>query len=496
MINLKNIRKLKKEKKKIGLVHGVFDIVHIGHIKYFEEASNLVDYLIVSVTSDKYIKKGPGKPIFDINKRCEVLKSIKYIDEVIISDFETAKEIINIVKPNIYIKGNDYKNFRDDLSKNIILEKKEVEKYGGKIVFTQSELHSSSSIINKSFNYITEESKKFLKKNNLNSILNNFKKHSNHYSNKKILIIGDPILDVIKFVKPSGKSNKNNILATRLINSETTFGGTILVANFLSQFYKKIDYLYVGNLQELSFLKKILNKNINLIKINSKNSIIRKNRYVDEYTLNRLFQSNENEDYKLDLKTQKKIKTKLEKIINKYNQILLYDYGYLYSSQILINFFNQYSKNLVVNCQSNSFNFGFNIPDKYKKANILSIDEAEFRLLVKDSTSDVKKLILKNKFKFKKYKFVIITQGKTGCYLVNSQKIKFIPTIINQRLDTTGAGDIFLAMFSYLKLNTDLNLDEISIISHVAAGIHSNQLANRYDLEKINLLKVLGIIFK
>ena len=161
MIYLKNIRKLKKEKKKIGLVHGVFDIVHIGHIKYFQEARSLVDYLIVSVTSDKYIRKGPGKPIFDINKRCEVLKSIKYIDEVIISDFETAKEIINIVKPNIYIKGNDYKNFRDDLSKNIILEKKEVEKYGGKIVFTQSELHSSSSIINKSFNYITEESKNF-----------------------------------------------------------------------------------------------------------------------------------------------------------------------------------------------------------------------------------------------------------------------------------------------------------------------------------------------
>ena len=209
----------------------------MGHIKYFQEARSLVDYLIVSVTSDKYIRKGPGKPIFDINKRCEVLKSIKYIDEVIISDFETAKEIINIVKPDIYIKGNDYKNFRDDLSKNIILEKKEVEKYGGKIVFTQSELHSSSSIINKSFNYITEE-KKILKKNKLKNILNNFKKNSNNYSNKKILIIGDPILDVIKFVKPSGKSNKNNILATRLINSETTFGGTILVANFLSQFYK------------------------------------------------------------------------------------------------------------------------------------------------------------------------------------------------------------------------------------------------------------------
>ena len=162
----------------------------------------------------------------------------------------------------------------------------------------------------------------------------------------------------------------------------------------------------------------------------------------------------------------------------------------------MINFFNNYNKNLVVNCQSNSFNFGFNIPDKYKKAKILSIDEAEFRLLVKDSTSDVKKLITTNLNKFKNYKHVIITQGKTGCYVIHSQKIKFIPTILNQRLDTTGAGDIFLSMFSYLILNTNLDLEEISIISHVAAGIHSNQLANRYNLDKINLLKVLGIVFK
>ena len=71
----------------------------------------------MSVTTDKFIKKGPGKPIFGIDKRCEVLRSIKYIDEVIISDFETAKEVIKKLKPDIYIKGKDYKNFNDDLSK-------------------------------------------------------------------------------------------------------------------------------------------------------------------------------------------------------------------------------------------------------------------------------------------------------------------------------------------------------------------------------------------
>ena len=154
-----------------------------------------------------------------------------------------------------------------------------------------------------------------MKIKNLKNIFEVFKKSSSNFSDKRILIIGDPILDIVKFVKASGKSNKNNILATRLIYSETTYGGTILVANFLSQFYKSIDYLYVGNSKDYNYLKKKLNKNINLIKIISKNSLIKKNRYVDEYTFNRLFQNNENEESKLDLKIQNEIKGKLQKSI-------------------------------------------------------------------------------------------------------------------------------------------------------------------------------------
>ena len=154
-MNLKEkIKILKKQNKKIGLIHGVFDIIHYGHIKYFEEAKRKVDYLIVSVTENKYVNKGPGKPIFNTVKRCEVLKSIKDIDEVIISNYPTAIQNIKLIKPDYYIKGKDYKNLSDDLSKNILLEKKEVEKYKGKILFTNSELHSSSSIINKNFDFM------------------------------------------------------------------------------------------------------------------------------------------------------------------------------------------------------------------------------------------------------------------------------------------------------------------------------------------------------
>ena len=303
------IKKIKSKKSiKVGLVHGVFDAIHIGHLWYFKKAKKLVDKLIVSVTTDKYVNKGPGKPIFDINKRVELLESIDVIDEVIISDNKTAVEIIKKIKPDIYIKGSDYKNLSSDLSNQIRIEKKTVESVGGKLVFTNSPLFSSSSIINRNFDFLEDDAKKYLtlyekNKQQLDKKFSNFIKNK---SNKKIILIGDPLLDVMKFVLPSGKSNKNNIIATRFIKEEINLGGTLLVLNFISQFYKHIDYLFVGNKKDFNFIKNKISKNIKIKFILSDNNIIKKTRYIDSYNNSKFFQVNENENVKF--KNRSKIK--------------------------------------------------------------------------------------------------------------------------------------------------------------------------------------------
>lgn len=496
MTSNKNSYKLISKNKTVGMVHGVFDIIHYGHALYFKEAKSKVDYLIASITSDKFVNKGPGKPIFSLNKRIEVLKSIKYIDEVIVSDSKTAVNNLEKIKPNFYIKGKDYKNIDQDLSKQILIEKKTVEKFGGRILFTDSELHSSSSIANNAFEYINDEIKKILDGLDKKLFEHNFLQLIKKKNSKKILIIGDPILDILRFVEPSGKSNKSNIISTKYLNEEVNAGGVLLVANFLNLFCKNITLLFSGEDKNLKILKRHLNKNIKIEFLRTKNQLIKKIRYIDNYSNERIFQNNFNEKDKLSNLEEIKVIKKINTLSKKHDEILFFDYGYAYSNNKLINSLKSLSKKITINCQSNSYNFGYNVADKFKFGKTLSMDEAEFRLVVRNKEDSLYKLIKKNSKLFKNFENLIVTQGKKGCYLKKNNQIYFVPCIINISVDSTGSGDIFLAMFFIAKLFKKFSNLESLILSHIAAGLHSNQLGNRFNYNCLDIYKVLSSINK
>ena len=97
-------KKLLNKKHKTALVHGVFDILHVGHKRYFEEAKAHADLLIVSITTDKFVNKGPSRPIFNQNLRAELLASFEVIDYVILSDNETAVNVINNIMCKIFFQ--------------------------------------------------------------------------------------------------------------------------------------------------------------------------------------------------------------------------------------------------------------------------------------------------------------------------------------------------------------------------------------------------------
>ena len=123
----KIIKKLKSKKKKIALCHGVFDLLHIGHIKHFEEAKLNSDKLIVSITSDEHVNKGPNRPVFPIEVRMECIAALENVDYVCSNSNESAVKAIKLLKPNVYCKGKDYIDNKLDVTGKINQELKAIK---------------------------------------------------------------------------------------------------------------------------------------------------------------------------------------------------------------------------------------------------------------------------------------------------------------------------------------------------------------------------------
>lgn len=122
--------KLKKANKKIVLTNGCFDILHIGHAEYLKEAKKLGDFLFVGINSDSSVKKlkGESRPINNEKDRAKLLSYLEFIDYAIIFEEKTADNIIDLIKPDIYVKGGDY-------TKESLPEYQTLLKYNSEIAF-------------------------------------------------------------------------------------------------------------------------------------------------------------------------------------------------------------------------------------------------------------------------------------------------------------------------------------------------------------------------
>ena len=270
-------RLLEKEKtigRKIVHCHGVFDLIHIGHIKHFKESKRLGDILVVTVTPDKFVDKGPGRPAFKERTRIEALEALEDIDYLALNTERSALSAIRKIKPNFYCKGPDYKNFSHDLTGKISDEVKEVKKFKGRVIFTKSETFSSTRLINENSGILSNEQKMFIKNIKKNNNFISTRKKIENFKKLKVLLVGEIIIDQYVFCEALGKSGKEPVLALRDLYTEEYLGGAGAISNHLSTFCKNIKLLsMLGEREEFKkFINSSIQKNVNLEYIKKKNS--------------------------------------------------------------------------------------------------------------------------------------------------------------------------------------------------------------------------------
>src|SRR5215831_1491607 len=115
---------------KVVLAHGVFDILHVGHKRHLDIGKRHGDLLIVTLTTDKFVNKGPDRPVFGEKLRAEMVAGLEMVDYVGISPNPGAEHVIEVVRPTYYLKGSEYSDEESDVTGRIKTERMTVEKFG------------------------------------------------------------------------------------------------------------------------------------------------------------------------------------------------------------------------------------------------------------------------------------------------------------------------------------------------------------------------------
>ena len=141
---------LKSRGKKIVHCHGCFDMMHLGHIKYFQASKKMGDVLVVTVTPDQFVDKGPDRPVFDQNLRAESIAALESVDYVAVNRWPTAEETLRLLLPNYYVKGQEFEKLHDKTGK-IHKEVEVVRQIKAEMRFTHEIVFSSSELIKEHF---------------------------------------------------------------------------------------------------------------------------------------------------------------------------------------------------------------------------------------------------------------------------------------------------------------------------------------------------------
>ncbi len=140
------IRAVQQERsagRRIGLANGIFDLLHVGHIRYLNAAKQQADLLVVAVNSDASAQslKGPGRPLTPAEERCEILAALQCVDYVTVFEEPTAQALIHAIAPDVHCKGTDY-------SPDTVPERDAVQQIGGKVAIVgDAKEHATRDLI-------------------------------------------------------------------------------------------------------------------------------------------------------------------------------------------------------------------------------------------------------------------------------------------------------------------------------------------------------------
>ncbi|HYE50516.1 MAG TPA: PfkB family carbohydrate kinase [Azospirillaceae bacterium] len=493
------VARARQEGRTVALAHGVFDLLHLGHVRHLEEARRHGDMLVVTLTADRHVNKGPGRPVFSEQLRAQMVAALEHVDLVGINHEPTAVNVLHTVKPSVYVKGSDYANAADDVTGKIVDERDAVEAHGGRVVFTDDITFSSSSLINKYLGVYDTELAAYLEDARAQNLLPRLIEVIESVADKRVLLVGDTIIDEYRYVVPMAKAPKENMIATLYKDRETFAGGVIAAANHVAGFCREVEVVTcLGEHHRYEdLIRQTLKPNVTLHVVDRPGKpTTRKTRFVENGYMRKLFEVYEMDDTPLDAAEEAALVRLVGERAGAADTVICTDFGHGMITPAAVDALCRHSRFLAVNTQTNSGNMGYNLITRYPRADFVCIDAPEARLAISDRFSDIA-IIASQKLPDRvDCGRLIITHGKHGCVTFDRARgTHRIPAFTNMVVDTVGAGDAFLAVTSPL-VAAGAPMDLVGFIGNAAGAIKVGIVGHRNSVEKPALVKFLTAILK
>ena len=242
------------------MCHGVFDVVHPGHVRHLTYAKSQADIMIVSCTGDKFIDKGIYRPHIPQKMRALNLAAFEMVDFVLIDENKKPLNLLKKLKPDYFAKGFEYTS--KGLPAATQEEKSELDKFGGKLIFTPGDVvYSSTKFINSSPPNLDLDKLDLTMKTNKISF-EDLLKTIQKIKGTSVHVVGDTIVDTYTKTNFIGGQTKTPTFSVLYDKEESFVGGAAIVALHMKAAGAKVKFTtIISSDKKGKFVKKELSKN-------------------------------------------------------------------------------------------------------------------------------------------------------------------------------------------------------------------------------------------
>jgi rfaE bifunctional protein nucleotidyltransferase chain/domain len=482
----------------VVLAHGVFDLMHLGHIRHFQDARRQGDVLVVTVTPDRFVNKGPGRPVFTERLRAETIAALETVDHVAVNESPTAVETIRLLQPSVYAKGSDYERSEDDLTGEITNEERAVREAGGRMYFSHDIEFSSSHLLNSHFELFNPETSAFLESFRSRHSADDIIGLLRSFERLHVAVVGDAIIDEYVYCRAYGMASKSASIAAQELEEEPQAGGAFAIANHLAGFCGSVELITCLGAQDSreDFVRSRLAPNVDCVFLTRPDAPTTvKRRYVNAFLLSKMFETSRYNDAPLPDDVERELLLQIERRLPHADIVVVADFGHGLIGRNAIDALAERARFLALNAQTNSINHGYNVVTRYRSADYVSIDAEEAHLAHGDRAAALDGIIDQLATTLGARMFAI-TRGHHGSLVRGTDGSKVeVPVFSREVVDSIGAGDAFLAVTAPVAATTP-DPELVGFVGNAVGALAVRIVGNKEPVDRVTLFKFVAALLK